>query len=510
MAEKSFKKQLPQNLIMNIASFMISILIGLWLIPYLISHIGKAAYGLIPLAMVFSEYINVITKSIYDSIARFLTIDIQSNNWDKANRTFNTALITLLALVLIQIPLLSYIVFDLKKIINIPYELSKDAYYLFAFTFTGFLISIFSSVFSTSMYAKNRLDLIRMIDLIRILVRVIIIITFFLILKPSLKIVGIANFISASSVWVISIIYWKKLTPNLIIKPFLFDKIVFKKITKMGGWLIINQIGYLLFLKIDLLVINRFIGPEVGGEYAAVQKWNNLIRILASVLSSVIGPMILISYANKKIYDVIKFGKLGVKFLSLFIGAFTGIICGFSYQLLAIWLGNDYAKFSGLLIIMLAHLPLNTGVLPLFSINIALNKVKIPGIITLIMGGLNYFLAIIFVSKMNLGMIGVASAGAIVLTLKNAIFTPLYTASIIKINKLSFYKPLMEGFIVFFVSYLFCRLAASYYNISSWLELISFSFLIFVVIAIIAWLVILDKGNKKMLIEFLPIKFKKV
>ena len=74
---KAFHTQVPKNLFVNILSFVSSILIGLWLTPYMIGHLGLAAYGLIPLAMFFSQYIGVILNAINMSINRFLLITLQ-------------------------------------------------------------------------------------------------------------------------------------------------------------------------------------------------------------------------------------------------------------------------------------------------------------------------------------------------------------------------------------------------------------------------------------------------
>jgi membrane protein EpsK len=489
---------------MNIANFLIRLIVGLWLIPYLITHIGKAAYGLVPLAMIFTEYIHIITGSINSSITRFLAIDIQKNDFENANRTFNTAFFAILGLVLIKIPILSYIVFDLGSLINVPIELITDAYYLFALTFLGYLISLFSSIFSTSLYANNRLDLIRFIEITRLLVRAAAIVGLFILVTPSLKFVGYANLISAFVGIGITLIYWSKYTSFFRIKISYFDKQIFKKITKMGSWMIVDQIGFLLVLKVDLFVVNRFIGPEAGGEYAAVQQWTKLLRSVAAVLSGVTGPMILISFAKSKIKDIIRFSKLGVKYMAIGIGIITGIISGFASQLLDIWLGNDFKDFSNLLIVMVCTLVINLGVVPLFKINQALNKVKIPGIVMIFTGLINVFMAILFVKAFDLGMMGVALAGAIVLTLKNGIYTPWYAARILNINIFTFYRPLIGGIILYFISYFICFGFEAFIVIDTWFKLIGLSGISFLISILIAWFLIISPDEKTIFIEMLP------
>ncbi len=510
MKNKTLKKQLPQNLVLNVLSFAISIVIGLWLVPYLVKYIGTAAYGLVPLAMVFTEYISVINVSINSSISRFITLDIQKNDWQSANHTFNTAFFALLAIIAIQIPFLSYIIIDITHIINVPDDLITDVYYLFGFTFAGYLTSLFSSIFGTSMFAYNRLDLSRSIGISRLLVRVIFIVLTFTFIDPSLMFVGIGNFLGALVSFFFSWYYWRKITPKLKIKIAWFRRSILRRLLDMGGWLMINKVGYLLYLKIDLFVINHYLGPEPGGTYAAVQQWNTLIRTLASVLADVISPMILISFAQNKLMDVIRFGKLGVEFLALLIGITTGIICGFAPQLLNLWLGENFVQYSSLLFIMLFHFVVNLSVTPLFPINTALNKVRLPGIITLAMGGLNLTLAIVFITRFDYGIYGVAMAGAIVLTLKHGLFTPFYAAHILNIKALNFFKPLFGGIVIFALTYFAAKFTGDFYAISSWTKLVLFSALLAFIATILSWFLLISSKNKKMLIDLLPLKVKKI
>ncbi|GGF44811.1 putative membrane protein EpsK [Echinicola rosea] len=471
---------------------------------------GPAAYGLVPLAMVFTEYISVITVSINGAITRFITIDIQKENWLSANKTFNTALFAMLAIILVQVPLLSYVTADVTSIFEVPEELVYDTYYLFAFTFLGYLISLLSSIFSTSMYAYNRLDLRKVVDLSRIVLRVVTIIICFTVFEPSLKFVGLANLIGALTAFIYAVSNWAKLTPQLriSIKDFRFP--ILKKLVSMGGWLIVNQIGFLLFLKVDIFVVNKFFGAEATGKYSAVLQWNVLIRTMAGVLSNLIGPMLLISFAKNKIDDVIRIAKMGVKFLAIGVGLMTGIICGFSDQLLSLWLGPEYAIYAGLMIIMLCHLVINLGVLPLFQINTSLNKVKIPGLFTGGFGILNLLLAIVFVKVFGFGFWGVALAGAIAVTAKNGIFTPIYASHILNISKTTFYKPLMEGLILFLFTYLISFITNSFVPISNWFMMTISGALVFVLVAISTWFVLLSETDKDMIGSTIVPKLEKI
>ena len=94
-------KQILKNILFNIINFIVNVAIGLALTPYLIKKLGIAAYGLIPLAMFLSSYIGVLTQSLTASVNRFLINELQNNNVSESNKVFNTALVTMLILVVL-------------------------------------------------------------------------------------------------------------------------------------------------------------------------------------------------------------------------------------------------------------------------------------------------------------------------------------------------------------------------------------------------------------------------
>jgi O-antigen/teichoic acid export membrane protein len=449
MNNLNLKKQMPKNLAMNIISFATNVVIGLWLVPYLVNHLGTAAYGLVPLAMVFTQYVSIITQSLNSAINRFLSIAVQKQDKQEAGEIFNTSLVLLGIFSLIQLPLIGYIVYDLSFFVSVPDGLLSDASWLFGLTFTGFLISLLRSVFAISMYSRNRLDLLRMNDVVRVVTRVIIIVFLFSIDKPALKYIGIANLAASLVVFLLAVFYCHKLTPDLKLNLNQFNRKRVRDLSGMGSWLLVNQVGYLLFVRVDLYLINRFIGPGPAGEYAAIMQWSMLVHTMAGVLSGVIGPLVMIYYARGEINKMVATVKFAVKVLSVIIAIILAMLCACPHDLIAIWLGESFRHLGWLLVLQLFHLVVNAGVLPLFSINTTLNKVRWPGTITLIMGVMNLALALIFIKYTNWGYYGVAAAGALVLILKNSIFTPLYASHILGLPKRTFLSCLLVGAITF-------------------------------------------------------------
>lgn len=473
------KKQIFKNIIMNGFSFFCNVVIGLLLIPYLVKHIGVAAYGLIPLAMFFTEYIGIITQSLTASINRSLTLAIQDNNAVEANKVFNSALFLMLFIVFFQLISMYYPIVNIASIISIPEMLTEQAVWFFAMIFINFSISLIASIFSVSMYASNRLDLMEIANILRALTRVSVILFLFNYGDVDLISVGIASLLSGLVVLLFAIYWWGKLTPSLNINYRHVEKAKLKPILSLGGWLLVNQVGFLLFLKVDLLIINKFLGATASGEYSVATKVSEVIRALSGVLSGVLGPVVMIYFAQQQVAKMVEITVAFVKFLSLSMAIPVVVVCVFSQEILSIWMGEEFKHLYVVVWLVTLPLVINLGVTPLFSINIVMNKVKVPALLTLFLGGMGIISSIILLKYTDLGYLSVAIASGIALTIKNAIFVPIYSSIILDLPVSIFIKTHINT-IVFSSILLLCM--TWFKNLYSFKDQISLLLVIFICI----------------------------
>ncbi len=110
-------------------------------------------------------------------------------------------------------------------------------------------------------------------------------------------------------------------------------------------------------------------------------------------------------------------------------------------------MGEEFAFLAPLMVLLTVHLAVNLAVLPLFPINVAHNRVRVPGIVTFFMGIGNFGLAVALPLLTGLGYYGVALAGAIVLTLKNAFFTPWYATRVLGVGAHTFTRSMLPGIV---------------------------------------------------------------
>ncbi|MEI8271602.1 MAG: hypothetical protein WCG08_03190, partial [Paludibacter sp.] len=105
------KKQTQKNFIFNLVNLIVNFSIALFYTPYLVRSLGIVAYGIIPLALIVNQYINVITGSLTGSLTRFYSIALQKNNNTEASKYLSSSLVAISTLVLLISPVFIFIVF---------------------------------------------------------------------------------------------------------------------------------------------------------------------------------------------------------------------------------------------------------------------------------------------------------------------------------------------------------------------------------------------------------------
>lgn len=498
------KKQFPINITANFAYFVLTVGIGIWLVPYLIKHVGVAAYGLVPLAISITEYMSLLTVSINGAVSRYLTIDLQKKDTATANQTFNTAFLGSLGIVILILPFGGLFSYYVPDILEVPAGQENNARLLFFAITTIFLVRTMAANFSVSSFALNRLDLRNGVEGCRQILRVIFVVLFFNLFSSQVYFVGISYLFGALISLLLTVWIWKKLTPELNVHFGSFTRSRLRDLLGMGGWMFASHVAMLLFLHIDLIVVNKMFGAESGGKYASVLQWSFLLRTMSITFAGVLTPTILTYYAHKQIDQVLKVSKKAVKFLGMMMALPIGLVCGFASPLLSIWIAPEFSKLAPLMWLMVGHLCINLSILPLFSIQIALNKVRVPGIVSLSMGMCNISLAILLPLLLGWGMYGVAAAGAIVLTLKNAIFTPLYGARILGKRWHTFIISMLPGVIASMIIAMCSFLIANRVNPSGWFELVACFGIISLIYVLISFFIVLRHDERNLLLSFLP------
>jgi len=477
-AESSEKAATPRrgtllpNAVVSLLNFGLSLLIGVFFTPYVLHRLGPALYGLIPLTLTIVSYLSVATGGLEIVVSRFVTVALARNDTEGANRTFNTAMFSLWGVGLLLIVPLAVAVGFADSLVQVPGEHVADLRLLFVCVACSFLLTTSTGSFGVAFFFRNRLDLQGGLAFAANLLRVGIVIVCFSLLEPRLLHVGLGMCAAAGLTLVGNVFALRHLTPELRLRSSSWSWAELRRVFGSVWWLVLNHVGTILLIGIDLLVVNRVFGAVAGTRYALALQWSILLRGVASTLGGLLAPDITVLYAKGDTQALVAYTRKAVRLLALVLALPIGLISGFGKPLLTVWVGADYAGLAPLMAVLTIPLAVNLAYMPLHNISMASNRVRVPGLVQIAAGGLNLVLAVGLARYSSLGLYGVALAGGLVLTLRNIVFTPLYAAHILEVRWHAFLREVLPSAGTTLGVAAVCWLVSRFVPIATWGALI--------------------------------------
>ena len=388
-------KQTRKNFYFNILALVANVVVGIYYTPYLVNELGLSAYGIVPIALIVNQYIGVASGTLTSAFTRFYSIDIQKGLFQQASKDISTSFFAILTIIAFCVPILSYLIYDLDKVFDIPSQYLYSAKLLFIFTILSFFVSLISSLLNVTLYALNRLDIITALNIVRIIFKFVFVIILFESLSVDVANVGLGSLLAEIGLLIASIYYFRLYKPDEInIRWTSFDREILMLIISMSLWILIQQIGDTFIYRTDNLVINHFWGTVASGAVGIVSEFGGYIRTIVNVIGSLFGPLVLLAYSHED-HDTVK--NLAMQ-QSLIVGclaaAFAGLCSGISGPLLELWINPDFGMYKWWLVIKLVVIPFYASGGILAFVYRAWNKVKIPAILTVVLGVLNLIIVI--------------------------------------------------------------------------------------------------------------------
>lgn len=494
------RKQLTINMFANIVAFIISTAISFVLSPYIINNVGKEAYGFIGLANNFVQYASLISVALNSMGGRFISIKIHQDDIEGANQYFNSILISNIIIAIIMIiPSIGVVLF-IDKIIDVPNKILFDTQLLWAFIFLDFIINLVSSTLGVATFSKNRLDLSSKLNIKANILKALILISIFMIFKPSVWYIGFANICCSIFIFIINIKYTKMLLPTIKVNKKYFDVSAIKEVVSSGIWNSFSRIANILSNGLDLLISNVFIGASAMGTLSISKIIPGIVLTISGVLSNVFAPNFMKFYARGDNEGLKKELIISMKFLG---GVMSiPLACFFAYGKVfySMWVPNENSQLLYLLSLAAGiDLLLATSVETLYNVFTITNKVKVNSIFNFICSLLTatiVFLLINIVDSPIIKLFVIAGVSTIFGIIRNTIFLPLYSSKILNLPWYTFYIPIIKNIISTFVLSIISIILLKLINMESFIDLIILGIITATVGLISNFFIVLSKKER--------------
>ena len=355
-------------------------------------------------------------------------------------------------------------------------EFASDVKAAFLLSGIAFILTSISLVFSTGAYSTNRLDVTNGINIFSNIVRVIVLVSIFSIFNAKIWHVAIASVLQVLITIILGAFSFRKLLPDIHFNVKLFKLGMAWELLSSGFFNSIIILGNTFMTQIDLIVGNRYLSAEIVGLFAAVLLIPNAIRNIAGALSYAFSPTTILLYSKGTMQELAKYSNKVVNFCGLLIGWPVAITSGLAIPILKVWLDQDYSPYEYTIILMLLPLTVNLAVSQLYIVQQAMNKVKIPALASILLGGVNLTLAVFFTATLKMGIFGIVLSGVITSTVRTLIFIPIYTAMITNQSIFVYYKGLINPLLISAVTCTIGIMIQKYISITTLFSLICSTF----------------------------------
>ena len=494
-------KQSAINLIAQIFMFGVNLCISFFLVPYITEIIGVDAYGFVGLANDFVSYAQIITIAINSMASRFITIKIHEGKKEEANKFYSSVVIANIILSIILGIIGIIFVMFMQYFVNIPGDLLLDVKLLFTLMFANFIISILTSTFSVATFCTNKLYLTSIKTIISQILRVIILLGTFLLLKPSVFYIGIATVVSTAYLGYCNYRYSKILTPELIISKDYFSIKYIKILITSGIWNTFSKLSSILSSGLDLLISNIFIGSASMGIISVSKTIPNTILNAFGTITSVFTPELTISYAKKDTESMKKQLLFAIKLLGIFSAIPITILFAYGKEFYNLWVpGQNTILLYYLTCISVLGMCISLPLEPLWNIFTVTNKVKNSSLFLFMNSALTILIVFILLNIFDnpiTRMFIIVSVSICFSIIRSLTFLPLYGAKCINIKLTTFYPTIFKNLFVIVISTLISLGIKQIIHINSWITLIIVAFITCGISILISLLFTINQDDRK-------------
>lgn len=507
------KKRLTLNLVGQIITFFCNILISFLLTPYIVKHLGQETYGFVGLANNVTSYITLFTVAINGMLSRYITVEYSRKEYKNAAGYLSTAIFAQLILAVVLIVPMMLFAWNMDDFFNVSSEILLDVRILWVLIFLSFLIGLPTSGLVSATFAKNRLDIQAVINVISQIIRSAILLITFVFFTPHVWYIGLATILSNIVSILLNAYSKHKYMPEVKISIKQFNPKYIHKLLVVGIWNSLNKLQQILYSGLDLLITNLFINGSEMGLLSIAKTIPNQISTLISTVSSTFDPTMTITYGNGNMKEFLYQTKFAMKF--------NGFICSvpilgfvaFGMDFYSLWMPSlseaDLLKVHILAILTLLPQVFSVYIYPLYTVNTITTKLKVPVLVSIVIGIVNVSIVLLLLNVTSLGVYAVAGVSSILWVLRIFLFVPTYAAWSLKVKLNVFYIPLLKGCLnVFIVGGLFCILSYLI-NIDSWSAFIITCLVVGTAGYLLCFFILFNKKEKNKVISKIKKKIRK-
>ncbi len=450
----SKKNELKIGASLSYALTIIANALGFVLAPFLLGKLGSTQMGIYETIGALAGYMAVLDFGVNSTITRYISKYRAENKQEKTANLLGHCLVIYSVFAVVVLAIGAVLWFNLEPIIKslsafqgkegFDFSNISTAKTMFLILLANIALSLPLRTFSATMNGYEKFTLPRLLNILRVVMRFILIIIF-ISLKFGVLTIAVIDLVANISMLIVNMLYVQlKMKQKIKIEKFKMPFV--KELIIFSLPIFLTMVYDQIFWKVDQLIIFGLMGFASAYVVSAVMRLVVIFMQFSTSISEVFLPRITQMVSNKASGDdltdlMIRVGRIQFLILGVIL---TGYLL-FGQNLLLSWLGGQDAYtdtqmlnmfYIGCIILVPLTLPLiqNTGI----SMLVAKNKHHFRSTVYFIIAVLNIGLTIVLVK--SFGIVGASIATAIALLLGNGIIINIYYSRAIGLKIGRFFK----------------------------------------------------------------------
>lgn len=334
--------KLIKNIFWNSGSFVFITLISFLLLPYIIKKLSVEGYGIYILITSLVGFYGMLDLGLGNALIKYVAELYELKENEKLNLYINSTVIFQGIIGIIALIVTLFFSKNILDILNISDEHLTEATTALKLCALGFFFNFISSAYSSVLQG---LQLYKLTSLVGSFFNLVLNVLVAVVLYMGYGLIGsiIVNVVIAIVTFACYYILVKNRVPKYRLSIFIKIKAL-KEIIVFSLFIFLSKISAIISNYVVKFVISFFLGPTAVTYYTVPSKIVGAVGGIASSGLSSFFPFT--SQLNARQSDR-EIKALFLKGSRIFIASVTPInifICLFSYQILSIWMGRDFAE----------------------------------------------------------------------------------------------------------------------------------------------------------------------
>jgi O-antigen/teichoic acid export membrane protein len=424
-------RRIAQNVLSNWFALGVATVVGFFLSPFVVHHLGNLTYGVWVIIMSLVSYMNLLDLGLRGAVTRFVSKGTAQGNDDEASKAVSGALWIRLwiSVAIIAAGVCASTAFN--HVFTVPVELQQAARVAVLITAVTVAINLWCGVFGGVLIALHRYDLTSSVLILQTCVRAAGIV---FLLRSGHGILSLALWDLCTSLTAntVTVILCYRVYPQLKIAFGGPDRATLNKLWNYSLYAFLINVAVQVTYYTDNVVVGAFLSPAAVTLYAIGGLLIGYTRQIVSSMTTTFTPLASTYEAEGSQHNLRRLlihGTRAALLISLPIEAglfFRG------HTFIRLWMGAQYAQPSGTVMqILLLSVVFSSANVTSGGIVYGMEKHKRIALWAMVEGAANLILSIILVRR--IGIYGVAWGSAIPSVIIELLLWPTYICRLVQI-----------------------------------------------------------------------------